>query len=283
MRDLTRRSPSQVVCIVAAIALAAGACTGGDDSAEPPAPSSTTQTTGDEPTTSAPVATDEADGDAADGDDAAGDVEPDEEVVPARRVPSQVSDETTHWVGHGTMTEDAIEVAWSEVEGDDVVYQIFRFDSIGLDREAVELVNPIHEGIGTLSWTDESVEAGQFYTYIMRVIADDEVLERRWTNTLAVTDETPPAEITGLTATLADGEVLLEWDPSSDDVEFGSYGVFRTDLADEAQYVGGGGDLAVTSFIDNDLPASGEVGYEVIAYDFHGNRSTPVSITITIP
>lgn len=266
-----------MILAIAVVGLAA--CTSGDDGAEPAPLPSTTLASGDAPTPSEPSAVD----DAAQGDDPGASADPDAELAPARRVPSQVSSETSHWVGHGSMTEDAIEVAWSEVEGSDVVYQIFRFDSIGLDREAVELVNPIHEGVGTLSWIDDSVDPGQFYTYIMRVIADDEVLVRRWTNTLAVTDETPPTDITGLTATVSDGEVLLEWDASSDDVEFGSYGVFRTDLAEEAQYVGGGGDLAVTSFIDDDLPASGEIGYEVVAYDFHGNRSTPVSITVSLP
>ncbi len=261
--------------------LLASACTSGSD--EDPVAVGDVSTTLLSGSADAPSSdTEEADAEGGD-DDAAAEEDPNAQAEPARRVPSQVSSETGHWVGHGFMTEDAIEVVWSEVEGADVVYQIFRFDSIGLDRDAVELVTPVHEGIGTLSWIDESVEAGEFYTYVMRVIADDEVLERRWTNTLAVTDTTPPTDITGLAATIEGGEVLLEWNPSEDDVEFGSYGVFRTDVGDEPQYVGGGGDIAVTSFIDNDLPSSGEVGYEVVAFDFHGNRSNPVAITVSIP
>lgn len=45
----------------------------------------------------------------------------------------------------------------------------------------------------------------------------------------------------------------------------------------------GGGDLAVTSFIDNDIPESGEIGYEVVAFDFHDNRSSPTAITVELP
>ena len=281
---------------VAAVALLA--CSNGDDVGQPIGQRETAPTTSPAGDNASETP---SDGIAADNIDSAEDNEEENAselpAAPARRVPAQQSDEATHWVGHGTMTEEAIEIAWSEVEGEEVVHQIFRFDSVGLDPETVALTTPIHEGVDTLGWTDDSVEAGTFYTYVMRVIADDEVLERRWTDTLAATDTTPPPDITGLTAVVVDGdadpdpnangvatkEVLLEWDPGSDDVEFGSYGVFRTDLADEPQYVGGGGDLGVTSFVDNDIPPSGEIGYEVVAFDFHGNRSDPISITIEIP
>ena len=180
------------------------------------------------------------------------------------------------------MTDDKIEIVWSRVDGDDVVYQIFRFDGIGFDPASVDLVDPVHEGIGTVSWDDESVDTGSFYTYVMRVIADDEVLERRWTATLAVTDTTPPQPVTDLSASIIDEGILLDWSPSEDDVEFGSYSVLRTDLGDEPQYIGGGGDQEVTSFIDDDLPVSGNVGYEVIATDFHGNQSEPATITVAV-
>ena len=243
--------------LVAAFLLVTG-CSGPDQVA---APEPTTTTV----TTEAPASTEST-----------------SEAPPARRVPTQVSSETTHWVGHGFMTDDNIEIVWSEVEGDDVVYQIFRFDGIGFDPSVVELADPIHEGIGTLSWDDDSVETGSFYTYILRVIADNEVLERRWTATLAVTDTTPPLAVSDLRASVTDDGVLLEWSPSEDDVEFGSYAVFRTDVGDEPQYVGGGGDQEVTSFIDDQLPATGEVSYEVLASDFHDNRSTPVAITVSL-
>ena len=277
------------------IAMFMTACSGfGDDPVlEGTPPTSVAGETTSDPSENSNEAGDETEDEdiGLDGVSAAGDPsEPDdssdaerETAEPARRLPSQQSDETSHWVGHGVMSNDAIEVAWSEVEGANVTYQIFRFDSVGTDPEAVELEIPIHEGVDSLGWTDDSVETGKFYTYVMRVIADDEVLERRWTDTLAVTDQTPPSDITGLTASVTDGEVLLAWDEGSDDVEFGSYGVFRTDVADEAQYIGGGADVGVTSFIDNDIPDSGEIGYEVVAFDFHGNRSSPVSITVELP
>lgn len=249
---------------VFSIAVTAG-CTGADQVSIPDA---TTPAT-DEPTTIAPAITTD---DAPDAPD---------DVPPARRVPDEVSSETTHWVGHGFMTDNKIEIVWSEVEGADVVYQIFRFDEIGFDPAEVELVDPIHEGIGTLGWDDASVVSGSFYTYVMRVIADDQVLERRWTATLAVTDTTPPTMVTDLTATATTEGVLLEWSPSQDDVEFGSYGVYRSD-GDQPKYIGGGGDQEVTAFIDTEVPSSGEISYEVRAADFHGNQSEPAAITVSL-
>lgn len=281
----TSHSAIRLVALLTAVAITVTACSGGD--ADPEAAPGTDLGSNTESDSSAEA--DESGDASSDGSvstnnsgDSGDSQNSQDPAAPARRVPAQESDETSHWVGHGIMTEDAIEVAWSEVEGNDVTYQIFRFDSIGLDPETVPLDTPIHEGMGALGWTDGTVEAGAFYTYVMQVIADGEVLQRRWTDTLAVTDDTPPTDITGLTATVSDGEVLLAWDESADDVEFASYGVFRTDLAEEAQYVGGGADLGVTSFIDNDIPTSGEIGYEVVAVDFHGNRSTPTSITVQV-
>lgn len=248
---------------IALLAVATGCSTTDEVSGQEPV-----ATVAAESTTTAPAEVDEVSSDSA--------------PPPARRVPTQVSSESTHWVGHGFMTDDKIEIVWSQVEGDDVVYQIFRFDGIGFDPAEVELIDPVHEGIGTLRWDDESVDTGSFYTYILRVIADDEVLERRWTATLAVTDTTPPRPVTDLSATITDEGILLDWSPSEDDVEFGSYSVLRTDLGDEPQYIGGGGDQEVTSFIDDDLPGAGDVGYEVLATDFHGNQSEPATITISL-
>ena len=267
-RRTTSKGAGVAAPLVAALSVITG-CSGADEVSVPEptttvAPSPTTTTT--DPTTSQVTSS-----------------EITSDVAPARRVPTQVSSETTHWVGHGFMTDDNVEIVWSEVAGDDVVYQIFRFDGIGFDPADVELVDPVHEGIGTLGWNDESVEAGSFYTYVMRVIADEKVLERRWTATLAVTDTTPPEPVTELQATVTAEGVRLEWSPSSDDVEFGSYSVYRTDLGDEPQYIGGGGDVEVTSFIDDDLPATGSVSYEVLATDFHGNQSTRVAITVSLP
>lgn len=180
------------------------------------------------------------------------------------------------------MTNNSVELVWSEVEGGDVVYQLYRFERTdALDPEIAELVTPIHEAIGELTWIDTSVVTGRFYTYVMQIIADDEVLERRWSTTLAVTDVTPPTRVTGVTATLQDGEILLEWSPSDDDVEFGSYGVYRTDLEGEP-YIGGPGDRQQTSFIDDDVPSSGDVGYEIVAFDFHGNRSEPSAVSVDL-
>lgn len=207
---------------------------------------------------------------------------------PVRPVPSQVSSENGHWIGVVSMSASAVEVTWSEVEGADVVYQLFRFETEpSLDKENVDLDAPFVEVVDAIGYVDESVEPGGFYTYILRVIADDEVLTRRWTDVLAVDDTTPPTKIVELEASVTAEGVLLEWAPSSDDVEFGSYGVFRTDGGGEPQYIGGGGDVGQTSFLDTTVfgdgaPPDGVASYEVVAFDFHNNRSDPSVIEVTI-
>ncbi len=278
----------------AALAMMLAACSGSDDaapelttSAVPSTEASTDAST--EPTTEPSTepsteATTEAETDDADADEAEVEID----AVPVRPVPSQVSTESSHWIGVVSMSAAEVEVTWSEVEGDDVVYQLFRFETEpALDKEAVDLEVPYAEVIGELAFVDAAIEPGAFYTYVLRVIADDEVLERRWTDVLAVDDTTPPTQITNLQASITGEGVLLEWDPSSDDVEFGSYGVFRTDGEGEPQYIGGGGDLGQTSFLDDTVygdgaPQGGVASYEIVAFDFHNNRSTPTVIEISV-
>lgn len=214
------------------------------------------------------------------------------EAEPVRPVPTQVSDETSHWVGVNSMSASAVDITWSEVEGDEVVYQLFRFETEVFEngsetKEAVDLDRPYAEVIGERSFVDEAVEPGTFYTYVLRIIADDAVLERRWTDVLAVDDTTPPARVEDVEFEVTAEGVLIEWSPSSDDVEFGSYGVFRTDGDGDARYIGGGGDIGQTSFLDDTVfgdgaPADGLARYEIVAFDFHNNRSAPAVIEVTL-
>ena len=76
--------------------------------------------------------------------------------------------------------------------------------------------------------------------------------------------------------------MLLEWEPSSDNVEFAAYSVSL--VADDLslQYIGGGADESQSSFLDN-TPISGTNTYLVQAFDFHDNPSEPAQITVEVP
>lgn len=280
--------------IAVVLAIVAAGCSSGSDAARDETSTSTsvgieTEATADE---SSAVESGDGSDDAGDGAGDSGDDDATEDPIPVRPVPTQVSDETSHWVGVNAMSASAIDITWSEVEGDDVVYQLFRFEtevfrSGSASKDDVELDTPHAEVIGALRLVDDDVEPGTFYTYILRVIADDEVLERRWTDVLAVDDTTPPTAIVGVEFEVTAEGVLMEWSPSSDDVEFGSYGVFRTDGEGDARYIGGGGDIGQTSFLDDTVfgdgaPADGIARYEIVAFDFHNNRSDPAVIEVTL-
>ena len=89
---------------------------------------------------------------------------------------------------------------------------------------------------------------------------------------------TPPTPVVGLSAAITADGVLLEWAPSSDDVEFASYSVSIMN-GDELQYIGGGADPQQTSFLDPE-PFDGSRAYHVVAVDFHNNRSQPAQVDV---
>lgn len=276
-----------VVCTL----VGAGCSSSSDPVEEESTPTSAVATT---ETASPEEAADESAGSSTTDEDDLADAEP------VRPVPSQVSNETSHWVGVNSMSASSVDITWSEVEGDEVVYQLFRFETEVFEsgsetKEAVELSVPYVEVIGERRFVDDAVEPGTFYTYVLRVIADDEVLERRWTDVLAVDDTTPPTMVGDVEFEVTAEGVLIEWSPSSDDVEFGSYGVFRIDGIEgengesggDARYIGGGGDIEQTSFLDDTVfgdgaPADGVARYEIVAFDFHNNRSEPAVIEVTL-
>jgi hypothetical protein len=182
-----------------------------------------------------------------------------------------------HWIGRGTMTSSSIELVWSPVI-DATGYQVYRLDDIiGFDPDTVPLDDAVLVFDGDASVTvDSDVVEGAFYTYVLEVQMSDGPLPRRWTQTLAMDDTTPPSPITNLEVSAGPDGVLLTWDESSDDIEFASYSVSVLE-GDQLRYIGGGGDPEVTSFLDARPPA-GIVTYSVQAVDFHDNRTEPVEI-----
>ena len=182
-----------------------------------------------------------------------------------------------HWIGRGTMTSSSIELVWSPVI-DATGYRVYRLDDIiGFDPDSVPLDDAVLVFDGNASVAvDSNVAEGTFYTYVLEVQMSDGPLPRRWTQTLAMDDTTPPSPITNLDITAGPDGVLLTWDESSDDIEFASYSVSVLE-GDQLRYIGGGGDPEVTSFLDTRPPA-GIVTYSVQAVDFHDNRTEPVEI-----
>ncbi len=204
------------------------------------------------------------------------------------------TNEGNHWLGRNQMSDDLVELVWSPVEGSAVTYRIYRTKiTAALDREALELTPEllIFEGSepDVSIFVDTQVESGTFYTYILSVEADGVLLDRRWANALTVTDTDPPTPITDLSGELINGEVVLRWEPSSDNVEFAAYAVSTVDAEGKLTYLGGGADQALSSFLDTRPDAaaagSGEPGtitYAVQAVDFHDNRTEPALITIVL-
>ena len=268
----TGRPRLTIIAILAVSVLTGSACTSdtSDDASEP--------TTGD----AADVATTLDDGAAVDTT-TAGD-EADEETVGSAPPASRADDNpgTTagdHWIGRNTMTADAIELVWSEVADADA-YRIHRFEQGGPGPDAVALddASLIFDGVAT-DFTDEQVEEGVFYTYVLDVRTPDGSLPRRWTEGLAMDDTTPPTPITNLRAEINADGVLLSWSPSTDDVEFAAYSVSIVE-DDQLRYIGGGADIGQSSFLDT-RPGAGTVTYAVQAADFHDNRTEAALIEVT--
>ncbi len=181
------------------------------------------------------------------------------------------------------MTENEISVVWSEVEGNRVLYRLYRVATTpDLIREEVELSDDllVYQGTAT-EYGDTSVTAGTRYTYFLVAEVDGNTLPRRWTEALAVTDTEPPQPVRDLTAEVTDAGVLLRWSPSSDNVAFGEYAVSIVE-GNELIYIGGTSDPNLTTFLD-DGPPSGPITYAVQAVDFHGNRTDPAVIEVTVP
>jgi chitodextrinase len=90
-------------------------------------------------------------------------------------------------------------------------------------------------------------------------------------------DVTPPTEPRGLTATAIDPtDVVLSWQPSTDNVAVGGYYVYRggTQIATVT---------ATTTYEDSGLATGTYYIYDVIAYDTSNNLSVPDYATITTP
>ncbi len=210
-------------------------------------------------------------------------VESDEPVV---RLPVNAGDEEpTNWVARTYMDDSRVEVVWSPVDGAEQ-YQLYRLLRDDADYAAIidgVFTNAalVYEGPEYGYIDHEDVPSGVFLTYVLVAEVDGSVSPPRWTEALTITDTEAPAPIENLEAEVTDDGVLLSWDPSADNVEFAAYNVVY--LADDGswQYIGGGGDVGQTSFLDTE-PRTGSNTYQVRAFDFHDNGTEPAEITVDV-
>ena len=191
----------------------------------------------------------------------------------------------SNWVARTFMDDTRVDIVWSPVDGAET-YRLYRLPTVEADYEAIALgeidgADEVYEG-PEFGFVDPNVPANTFLTYVLVAEVGDATTEPRWTEALSTRDVTPPTPITGLRGTVIDDGVLLEWEPSFDDVEFAAYSV-NVFLDDGSlQYIGGGTEENQSSFIDNAAP-SGSVTYLVQAFDFHDNGSEFAEVTVDVP
>ena len=200
-----------------------------------------------------------------------------------RPSPTQGETDDNFWIADIEMTSASIHLIWSEVEGVDG-YEVHRLSRDEFpDAEALVLTD------ATLLWSglaqehvDESVVPGERYWYVAWTVGADGAVQQRWTMADAVTDTTPPSAVTGLEVEFVDDGILLEWDQSSDNYAFDRYAIRRSHNGEQSIYYGTGWTVDQTSFIDDQLPDSGTITYEVIATDFHGNLAEAATASLTL-
>lgn len=205
---------------------------------------------------------------------------------PAVRIPANAEVvEASNWIARTAMTAASVELVWSPVEGAST-YRLYRLPTADADYEAIatgDLGNAeeiFEANPGEYGFIDLTAPSGQFLTYLIVAELDGNPTEPRWTEALTVDDVTPPTPITGLTAAVTSEGILLEWEPSVDDVEFAAYNVQVLAPDGTAQYLGGGADVGQVSFLDTE-PFDGENQYFVTAVDFHNNTSESATVTIS--
>ncbi len=204
---------------------------------------------------------------------------------PVVRVEGQETIDATNWLARTFMSSTTVELVWSRVDGADN-YRLFRIPTADADYDAIaagdldgaEEIYSGRDGFG--GFVDEAAPTNTFLTYILVAEVGGQNTEPRWAEALTVDDITPPAPLTGLTGTVTDDGVLLEWEPSPDDVEFAAYNVSYIDEFGELRYIGGGADVGQVSFLDDEV-FEGSRTYIVTAVDFHNNVSDPGQVEIT--
>lgn len=188
------------------------------------------------------------------------------------------------WISRRSMTATSIEVVWSAPAGA-ADYQVHRVELLDDDRPpaaSLDSSNQIHSGDETGVYLDADVVAGTRYWYGVRGLdAQGEVLSVGWHEAHAITDEEPPSAV-GLSLANDDGTIRLDWSAPAENYQLHGYRILRSVDGTEPEVVATTWNLDQTSFIDEE-PPKGSVTYQVQAFDFHWNSSTPAQQTVSIP
>lgn len=158
-------------------------------------------------------------------------------------------------------------------------------DNIGVDHYRIyrSLNNFSQENLSTitaftsdkLSYKDSDVDEGRTYYYgVVAVDAADNAGGVSNVEAAYVPDVTPPEKITSLFAVpRADGEILLSWNPASDNVGVAEYRVYRS--LSKITNVRGITPTVVTTNIYKDRATDDGTAYfyAVAAVDFDGNEA----------
>ena len=182
------------------------------------------------------------------------------------------------------MTATAIELAWAPLD-DIVSYEIHRFET-DADPDPESLLpgpNTLVYTSDINGWTDTEVVPGSRYVYLLVATTTDAVWER-WTIAHAVTDTEPPTAIAGLALSYDESAatVTLTWNESADNYEFARYAIRRGIDGEQTVYYGTGWTVGQTSFVDDQLPDTGLLTYEVLAVDFHHNVTEPAVVSVQL-
>ena len=179
------------------------------------------------------------------------------------------------------MSAASIELPWSTGE-EAIEVAIHRFDAgEAIDVATMTLTQDTVVWSGDASpFVDTALTAGAKYVYVLEATIDG-VTHRRFTEAHAVDDTVPPDPVDDLRLTMTEDEVALEWSPSSDDYEFARYAIRRSIDGEASVYYGTGWTVDQTSFVDDQLPVTGSISYEVFAVDFHGNVSAVRTVSTT--
>jgi fibronectin type 3 domain-containing protein len=135
--------------------------------------------------------------------------------------------------------------------------------------------------VGTTSettWTNVSVAEGKTYTYTVRALdAAGNLGDASTSVTVSVPDVTAPSAPASLSAAAATnpGRVELSWPAASDNVGVTAYEVSRDGTLL--------GSSSGTTYSDGTVTGAQTYTYAVVALDAAGNRSEPVTATLTTP
>jgi chitodextrinase len=204
--------------------------------------------------------------------DQAGNISPQSAATPFIAVPFDAipPSEPANFIA--TVSSSSVTLSWQPSTDNIAVIGYY------LARNGVRIVtaSPI---TGT-SYTDTGLTSGTTYNY--SVVAYDASSNNSDANSLQATtifDITPPTAPQGLTATVTSTRsVALNWHPSTDNIQVTGYTIYRNGAVV--------GNVASTTYTDNNTSFQSSYTYSVTAFDEVGNtsgQSTPVAITTPAP